>query len=63
MIAEVVIEDTRKDWMVAEDRLIVCMTRCSQFRKCATRAGTDCKKFGGDVIPIIRDWRRGMRDG
>lgn len=51
---QVTIVDTRTDWMIAEDNLFQCMTKCSMYRKCKTRVGADCKVFGGDIIPKIR---------
>jgi hypothetical protein len=51
---DVVITDTRPDWMKKEDEWMACRTRCSLFKRCSTRVGTDCKKFGGYVIPKIR---------
>ncbi|MCY9348308.1 hypothetical protein MOF19_16415 [Bacillus spizizenii] len=32
---------------------MACMTRCSQFKACASRMGSDCKKLGGTEIPKI----------
>ncbi|MFC3883771.1 hypothetical protein ACFOU2_09765 [Bacillus songklensis] len=51
---QVVIVDDRPDWMKKEDDWMACRTRCPLFRKCSTRVGSQCKKFGGDVIPKIR---------
>ena len=51
---QVVIVDTRAEWMIAEDKLFQCMNRCSMWRRCQTRAGVDCKRLGGDIIPKIR---------
>lgn len=53
-IGQVAIIDTRKDWMKREDDWMACRTRCPLFKRCATRIGSQCKKFGGDVIPKIR---------
>ncbi len=51
---EVVIYDDRPPWMRKEDALMHCWWYCSLFRKCVTRCGHDCKRFGGEVIPKIR---------
>lgn len=49
----VIIADDRPSWIKKEDELAVCQTRCSLFKKCSTRCGTECKKFGGNVIPKV----------
>lgn len=50
----VLIADDRPKWMVKEDKLMTCMTRCRLFRKCSSRYGVECKKLGGNEIPKIR---------
>lgn len=50
----VVIADDRPVWVQKEDKVIVCFNRCSQFKRCASRMGLDCKKLGGSEIPKIR---------
>jgi hypothetical protein len=52
-MTQVVIVDSRPDWMKAEDRMAACM-RCSLFKKCSSRFGYECKKLGGSEIPKIR---------
>ncbi|MFN3092150.1 hypothetical protein [Bacillus pumilus] len=32
---------------------MACMTRCKQFKHCASRFGSDCKRMGGAEIPKI----------
>lgn len=54
MSADVVIIDTRKPWMVAEDREMACMSRCPLYRKCSSRIGFDCKRLGGNEIAKVR---------
>ena len=49
-----VIIDERPFWMVEEDKLMACMTRCHLFKKCYSRIGHDCKKLGGELIPKVR---------
>ncbi|MDX8367828.1 hypothetical protein [Cytobacillus sp. IB215665] len=51
----VVITDSRTQWMIAEDKLMSCMTRCRLYKECATRVGVDCKRLGGSEIPKIRN--------
>lgn len=46
--------DTRTDWMIAEDRLMQCMSRCSMWRRCQSRVGEECRRLGGSEIPKIR---------
>ncbi|MFC3883819.1 hypothetical protein ACFOU2_10020 [Bacillus songklensis] len=55
VLHDVVIVDTHKDWMKKEDQWMACRTRCSLFKRCSTRTGTDCTRFGGEEIPGIRD--------
>ena len=54
MNPQVVIVDTRKPWMVAEDREYTCFSRCPFYRKCQSRVGFDCKRLGGNEIPKVR---------
>ncbi|AKN55621.1 hypothetical protein AB434_3216 [Heyndrickxia coagulans] len=54
MEAKIIIKDSRKKWMVEEDRKYVCQTFCKQHKRCSTRLGYDCKKFGGDRIPKFK---------
>ena len=54
MNAQIVIQDTRPEWMRAEDALFACMIKCSLYKRCSTRSGFDCKHLGGHVIPKIR---------
>ncbi|PRO41069.1 hypothetical protein C6W18_12120 [Bacillus sp. LLTC93] len=49
----VVIADDRPLWIQKEDKLMACMTRCKQFKHCASRFGSDCKRMGGTEIPKI----------
>ena len=51
---EVVIIDERKDWMKVEDKYMTCAWFCPLFKKCDSKFGADCKKFGGTEIPKIR---------
>ena len=51
---KVLIADDRPDWMKEEDEVMACMTRCSSFKRCSSRIGTQCKKLGGSEIPKIR---------
>ncbi|PKR84881.1 hypothetical protein CWO92_10930 [Heyndrickxia camelliae] len=51
---KVKIIDTRPKWMRQEDEQFKCRTFCDEYRKCYTRCGSNCRKFGGDVIPKIR---------
>ncbi|QBX91054.1 hypothetical protein PHGAL3_0015 [Phage Altai3] len=46
--------DSRPAWMIEEDNFMLCWTRCSLFRYCASRFGSECKRLGGDEIPKIR---------
>ncbi len=48
------IHDDRPEWMKKEDALMCCWWYCPLFKKCATRCGHDCTRFGGEVIPKIR---------
>jgi hypothetical protein len=50
----VLIADDRPKWMRDEDRRMACMTRCSLYKRCSSRIGSDCKKLGGSEIPKIR---------
>jgi len=50
----VLIIDDRPKWVIEEDKLMACMTRCRLFRKCSSRMGNDCKHLGGTEIPKIR---------
>lgn len=50
----VIIADDRARWMKKEDKHYVCQTFCKLYKRCTTRAGNDCKRMGGDVIPKIR---------
>jgi hypothetical protein len=52
--SNVVIADDRAAWMVKEDKWAVCFLRCSLYKKCASRFGTECKKLGGTEIPKLR---------
>jgi hypothetical protein len=61
MLANVIIADDRPSWIRKEDELAVCQVRCSHFKKCVTRCGTECKMFGGNVIPKI-NFRRGQME-
>ncbi|ASF27818.1 hypothetical protein WV34_03095 [Bacillus amyloliquefaciens] len=49
----VVIADDRPLWVQEEDKLMACMTLCSDYKRCASRMGADCKKLGGSEIPKI----------
>lgn len=50
----VLIIDERPHWMVKEDREYACRTFCSQYKRCASRVGFDCRKLGGTEIPKVR---------
>lgn len=50
----VIIADDRPKWMQDEDRRAVCSARCSLYKRCSSKFGTDCKKLGGSEIPKIR---------
>jgi hypothetical protein len=54
MTSQVLIIDDRPRWMVKEDKLMACMTRCHLFKRCSSRIGHNCKRLGGDVIPKVR---------
>lgn len=54
----IVIADDRPLWMQREDRHYTCRTFCRQYRRCSTRVGYDCARFGGDVIPRLREIAR-----
>jgi hypothetical protein len=54
MNGQVLFIDERPQWMVKEDKLMACMTRCHLFKKCSSRVGSDCRKLGGEVIPKLR---------
>lgn len=56
---EVLIADDRTDWMREEDEVMACLTRCSSFKRCSTRIGTQCKRLGGTEIPKIRGGTNG----
>jgi len=51
--------DTRSKWMIREDNEYACRTFCNEFKKCSTRCGYNCRKFGGETIPKIRRWNDG----
>lgn len=51
---DVVISDSRKEWMKKEDVLMLCWTRCQLYKVCSSRFGPDCKHLGGDKIPKLR---------
>jgi len=51
---KVILADDRKPWMIKEDREMVCLTRCSLYKVCASRHGMDCKRLGGSEIPKVR---------
>jgi hypothetical protein len=53
-LQNVVIADDRPAWIKEEDKVMTCMTRCSLYKKCASRMGPDCKKLGGSEIPKLR---------
>lgn len=50
---DVILADDRPLWMQQEDKIMACMTRCSKFKVCNSRIGSDCKKLGGTEIPKI----------
>jgi hypothetical protein len=50
----VVIADDRPAWMIKEDRMMACLTRCSLHKRCSSRFGMDCKRLGGTEVPKIR---------
>lgn len=50
---KITIADDRKPWMIEEDKRMACMTRCSQYKKCSSFLGFDCKKLGGNEIPKL----------
>ncbi|MBO0959549.1 hypothetical protein J1P26_07355 [Neobacillus sp. MM2021_6] len=49
----VIIADDRPKWMVREDNMMICFTRCSFYKHCSSRMGADCKHLGGDMIPKV----------
>lgn len=51
---QVTIIDTRPKWVKREDDLFICQTYCKSFKRCSSRFGSNCKRFGGTEIPIIR---------
>jgi hypothetical protein len=53
VLHKVVIADDRPKWMRDEDTKMICLTRCSLYRKCSSRLGVDCKHLGGDMIPKV----------
>ncbi|MBY0122182.1 hypothetical protein [Bacillus sp. S/N-304-OC-R1] len=50
----VIIADDRPKWMQEEDKRMACITRCSLFKRCSSRFGTDCKRLGGTDIPKVK---------
>lgn len=46
--------DTRPEWIKKEDELMKCAWLCPLFKKCMTRFGNECKRFGGNEIPKIK---------
>jgi hypothetical protein len=54
MTSQVLIIDDRPAWMIREDKLMACMTRCRLFKKCCSRMGYECKHLGGTEIPKVR---------
>src|SRR5690606_7311161 len=42
---QVTIIDERPQWMKDEDEMMMCMTRCSLFRRCRSRFGHRCKRL------------------
>lgn len=56
---DVLIADDRPNWMKKEDEVMACMLRCSSFKRCSSRVGTECKHLGGTVIPKIRGGSNG----
>lgn len=51
---QVSIIDARPEWMIREDMEMACFYRCPLYRKCSTRMGYECRRFGGEHIPRIR---------
>lgn len=51
---KVIIADDRAEWMKKEDDLMICLTRCSLYKKCSSRFGAECKKLGGTKIAKVR---------
>lgn len=58
---KIIIADDRPDWVKREDEVMACMTRCSFFKRCSSRIGTECKRLGGTEIPKINHVRKGRR--
>lgn len=48
-----IIADDRAAWVKAEDKQMICWTRCSLYKKCSSRLGADCKRLGGSKIPKV----------
>jgi hypothetical protein len=55
MQPEIVIVDTRPLWMQKEDQKAFCSLKCKLFKQCSSRVGSDCRHYGGSVIPKIRN--------
>jgi hypothetical protein len=53
-LQKVIIADDRPKWQREEDKLMTCFTRCSLYKKCSSRFGTDCKRLDGTEIPKLR---------
>ncbi|MEK5068079.1 hypothetical protein [Sporosarcina sp. FSL K6-1508] len=56
---KVIISDVRPGWMRREDEGVACMTRCRLYRHCISKMGFDCKKLGGDNIPVLKERKNG----
>lgn len=57
----VIIADDRAEWMKKEDDYMACYTRCSLFKRCASKMGGNCKRMGGAEIPKLKNG--GNRNG
>ncbi len=55
----VIVVDDRPKWMVQEDKMMACFTRCHLYKKCSSRFGFDCKRMGGNNIPKLGGGRSG----
>jgi len=53
-LQNVIIADDRPEWVIKEDQVMTCWTRCSLYKKCSSHHGFDCKKLGGTEIPKIK---------
>lgn len=51
---KVIIADDRPKWVREEDNMMICLTRCSLYKKCSSRFGMECKRLGGTEIPKLR---------